>query len=187
MYYTVLIILEKNLNIPKKYLQNKKKERLIISAKKLFYENGVNNTTLANIAYLADIPLGNVYYYFKSKESIVLSVIEYKREEIRNQFKDINKIESAKERLKYFVYLETKGHSNIIKYGDTIGSLSQELCKKDDTISNSLANLMKEIVNWCKAQFQELVSKNKSSRYAIILISNIQGLNLLSFIFKNEN
>lgn len=175
------------MKIPKKYKQSEKKLRLIESAKKLFYENGVNNTTLANIACLADIPLGNVYYYFKSKDSIILSVIEYKRKEIINQFKELNNIKNVKERLKYFIYIETKGYSNIIKYGDRIGSLSQELCKKHDAVSNSLANLMKEVINWCKKQFELLGKKEKSTRYAIILVSNIQGLNLLNFIFKNKN
>lgn len=175
------------MKIPKKYKVNEKKIRLIESAKKLFYENGVNNTTLASIAHLADIPLGNVYYYFKSKDSIVLSVIEYTREEIRNQFYEINNIKNVKERLKYFIKMETNSDSSIVKYGDKIGSLSQELCKKNNVISNSIANVMKEIIDWCKSQFEELGKKDKSTRYAIILISNIQGINLLNFIFKNKD
>ena len=175
------------MKIPKKYKVNEKKIRLIESAKKLFYENGVNNTTLASIAHLADIPLGNVYYYFKSKDSIVLSVIEYTREEIRKQFYEINNIKNAKERLKYFIKVETNGDNGIVKYGDKIGSLSQELCKKNNIISSSVANVMKEIIEWCKNQFEKLGKKDKSTRYAIILISNIQGINLLNFIFKNED
>lgn len=175
------------MNIPKKYQQSKKKIRLIKSAQKLFYENGVSNTTLANIASLADIPLGNIYYYFKSKESIILSVIDYKKIEIKKQLNEINNIKSAKDRLKYFIYLETKGHSSIIKYGDMLGSLSQELCKKDNTVSNAMANLMHEIITWNKKQFEILDKKDKSIRYAIILVSNIQGLNLLNFIFKNKS
>lgn len=179
--------MERKLKIPKKYQNNEKKNRLIISAKKLFYENGVNCTTLAGIAHTAEIPLGNVYYYFKSKESIILSVIEHIRISTKEQLEEINKITHPEDRLKYFIYLETKKNSNIVKYGNMIGNLSQELCKKNNTISLSLANLMKEVIEWCQKQFDSLGKKEKSTRYAIILICNIQGLNLISFIFKNKD
>lgn len=172
--------------VPKKYNISHKKLRLIESAKKLFYEQGVNNTTLASIAYLADVPLGNVYYYFKSKESIVLSVIEYQRNEIKKHLNEINNVQNAKKRLKIFIYREIKNNKNVIQYGDKVGSLCQELCKRNDKISKSIANIMKEIINWCKKQFENLNKKEKSTRYAIILISNIQGLNLLNFTFKNK-
>ena len=66
--------------------RNDKRGRLVTAADKLFHEQGVSTTTLANIAQLADVPLGNVYYYFKSKESIVLAVIDYRRKLIQQQF-----------------------------------------------------------------------------------------------------
>ena len=173
------------MQIPKKYISNQKKNRLIKSAKKLFYENGVSDTTLANIASLAEIPLGNVYYYFKSKDSIILSVIEFEKKLIKERLKNISKIRNVKDRLKYFIYIETKGHSSIVKYGDEVGSLAQALCKKNNAISRSVANLMKDVINWCIEQFNLLDKGNKSTRYAIILVANIQGLNLLNSVFKN--
>ena len=47
--------------------RNDKRERLIEAADKLIYEQTFHTTTLADIAKLADVPLGNVYYYFKTK------------------------------------------------------------------------------------------------------------------------
>src|SRR3984893_662604 len=54
----------------------RKRERLVSAASDLLYEQGVENTTLADIAHAADVPLGNVYYYFKTKDEIVSAVIE---------------------------------------------------------------------------------------------------------------
>ena len=48
--------------------RNDKRERLVQAADKLIYEQTFHTTTLANIAKLAEVPLGNVYYYFKTKE-----------------------------------------------------------------------------------------------------------------------
>ena len=44
-----------------------KRERLIAAAAQRIYEQGVEKTTLADIAAAAGVPLGNVYYYFKTK------------------------------------------------------------------------------------------------------------------------
>jgi TetR/AcrR family transcriptional repressor of nem operon len=43
-----------------------KRERLVAAATKMLHEQGVEKTTLADTAAAADVPLGNVYYYFKT-------------------------------------------------------------------------------------------------------------------------
>ena len=53
-----------------------KRERLVNSADTLILRQGFKQTTLADIADDSGVPLGNVYYYFKSKEDIGMSVIE---------------------------------------------------------------------------------------------------------------
>ena len=53
-----------------------KRERLIAAACQRVYEQGVEKTTLADIAQAAGVPLGNVYYYFKTKDDIVRAVVE---------------------------------------------------------------------------------------------------------------
>ena len=49
-----------------------KRERLVAAARQLLYEHGVEKTTLADIAAAADVPVGNVYYYFKTKDAMVV-------------------------------------------------------------------------------------------------------------------
>jgi TetR/AcrR family transcriptional repressor of nem operon len=56
--------------------QGGKRERLIAAAAETFYAAGVEKTTLADIAAAAGIPLGNVYYYFKTKDALVQAVVE---------------------------------------------------------------------------------------------------------------
>jgi AcrR family transcriptional regulator len=61
-----------------------KRERLIAAACDLFYRQGIAGTTLAHIAEAAEVPLGNMYYYFKTKDDIVAAVVEARTEEIRS-------------------------------------------------------------------------------------------------------
>ncbi len=40
------------------------------------YRQGATATTLADIAQAADVPLGNVYYYFKTKDDLIRAVVQ---------------------------------------------------------------------------------------------------------------
>ncbi len=53
-----------------------KRQRLAAAASQLLHQQGVEKTTLADIAQAADVPVGNVYYYFKTKDDIIAAVIE---------------------------------------------------------------------------------------------------------------
>ena len=59
-----------------------KRDRLIDAALRLFYEHGIERTTIADIAAAANVPPGNVYYYFKTKEDIVDAVVSARVTEI---------------------------------------------------------------------------------------------------------
>jgi hypothetical protein len=44
---------------------------LVEAASRLFYQQGFEHTSLADIAAAAEVPLGNVYYYFKAREELL--------------------------------------------------------------------------------------------------------------------
>jgi AcrR family transcriptional regulator len=52
---------------------------LVAAARELVYRQGVERTTLADIAQVADVRLGNVYYYFKTQDDIVAAVVQAQR------------------------------------------------------------------------------------------------------------
>ena len=49
--------------------------RLLQAAEKTTYLYGFGNASLADIAKEARIPLGNVYYYFKTKDKIGNAIV----------------------------------------------------------------------------------------------------------------
>jgi AcrR family transcriptional regulator len=161
-----------------------KRSRLIEAANDLFHQQGVNITTLANIAALAEVPLGNVYYYFKSKESIVLTVIEQRRKAIQQLFASWNTLFSApKARLKAFIEQSITFNPETMAYGDALGSLCQELGKQGGEIALAAAGLMKEVLNFCETQFKAIHPEQAEVR-ALHLVSSLQGTNLLTLTFK---
>src|ERR1700737_326584 len=53
-----------------------KRQRLVEGARLVLHQQGVEKTTLADIAQAADVPVGNVYYYFKTKDELVQAAID---------------------------------------------------------------------------------------------------------------
>src|SRR5438105_2870341 len=56
------------------------RERLIDTARQLFWDNGYTNTGIAQILKQADAGSGSLYYFFPTKEDLLLAVLDwYKR------------------------------------------------------------------------------------------------------------
>lgn len=51
-----------------------RRDALVQSAAGLFWTNGYGATSLADVAARANVPLGNLYYYFKTKADLALGV-----------------------------------------------------------------------------------------------------------------
>lgn len=57
--------------------RRRSRERLLRSAVDVISENGIDATTISDIAERADVGLGTVYYYFKSKDDLARAVMEW--------------------------------------------------------------------------------------------------------------
>jgi len=164
-----------------------KRTRLVEAADSLFHKQGVSTTTLAHIAALADVPLGNVYYYFKSKESIILAVLNKRRQLVQNQLNDWNLITDVKERLLAFINQTATLTDENLNYGDALGCLCQELSKQGGELATAASSVLQEVVDWCEKQFSALGQGEKSYSYAINTVSSLQGISLLILTLKNTD
>src|SRR5437588_8034566 len=80
-----------------------KHERLVAGARRLFHEQGVETTTIADIAQAADVPLGNVYYYFKTKDELIEAAIDSHARDVRMLLKSLERHRTPQARLKGLV------------------------------------------------------------------------------------
>ena len=162
-----------------------KRVRLIKGAKVLMHRQGFNLTTLADIAEEAGVPLGNVYYYFKTKEAIGEAVIENRASEIAEYLQRLEENSDPLERLLSMLEFGTEELELIARYGCPIGGLCQELGKQGGTLADQAAKLLDDMINWAEVQFRALGLGEKSSDYALSLISSVQGILLLTHTFKD--
>lgn len=166
-----------------------KRERLVEAAKKLMFQQGFNVTTLADIAQEADVPLGNVYYYFKTKESIGEAVITHCMTELSTRLNECNTESNAVDRLCKYLDQELQNQEWTLQYGDNTGTLAQELAKDSaSSLDNTCAKLMTQSVAWMQQQFQEAGCDEASAKHkAHELMASLQGVNLLALTLKDRS
>jgi TetR/AcrR family transcriptional repressor of nem operon len=51
----------------------------------LIQRQGIEKTTIADIARAADVPVGNVYYYFKTKDDLIEAAIAGHTHDVRSR------------------------------------------------------------------------------------------------------
>ena len=60
------------------------------AARTALHRQGVEKTTLADIATVADVPVGNVYYYFKTKDDLVEAAIDSQMRDIEEPLRSLD-------------------------------------------------------------------------------------------------
>jgi TetR/AcrR family transcriptional regulator, transcriptional repressor for nem operon len=157
-----------------------KRVRLIQSALALVYRHGFEETRLADIAAEANVPPGNVYYYFKTKEELGAAIIEERLSQIKVLQQKLDEMDSAQERLCAFVQMTFNNREMLARGGCPIGSLCTELHKDPGRLAEQSTALFEQILKWLKAQFAEIGEPADSHGLAVHLLSALQGIAVLS-------
>lgn len=163
-----------------------KRDRLIESAALLFHHNGLNATSLADIAKHADIPIGNVYYYFKTKEELALAAVAKRKEQFSAAYALLEEhIDDPRQRLiESMLYFE-KVRDEYTKYGCPVGKIIVDADVEKDPVVQMAAQVFEEFVGWAERQFRSLGHGNDARRYATSLMSGIQGAAIMAKAMRN--
>jgi AcrR family transcriptional regulator len=165
-------------------LKGDKRERLVEGARTLFHEQGVHRTTLAEIADRARVPVGNVYYYFKTKDDLVEAVIDSYEERAAALIESFELSKTPQARLKALVRNWLDMREIVAQHGCPMGTLCAELDKIDSGIDRDAADVMKTIIQWAEGQFRQL-GRRDARDLALALFSGIQGAALLANAFAD--
>ncbi|MEE1825301.1 TetR/AcrR family transcriptional regulator [Streptomyces sp. BE20] len=156
-----------------------KRERLAAAAAQVLHEKGVEQTTLADIARAADVPVGNVYYYFKTKNELVEAAISAHAQGLRAVIDTLDALPGPRERLKALLSGWVEQRELTALYGCPTGSLASELDKRADGLDESVAEVMRQLIDWAEVQF-EAMGRDDSRELAVALVAAYQGISLLT-------
>jgi len=156
-----------------------KRERLLEAAKVLIYRQGLAQTSLADIAEESGVPLGNVYYYFKTKDEIATAVVEDYKNGVVETLRQLDERETdPKERLVWFIKRVAAHKDEIAERGCRVGSLCQELNKDERPLSSKADDIIAAEIKWATAQFK-LIGRKDAADLAVQMVATLQGISLL--------
>jgi AcrR family transcriptional regulator len=160
--------------------------RLLRAAEKTTYRYGFGNTTIADIAKEARIPLGNVYYYFKTKDEIGDAIVDLRVSRFRKLLQEFDKAGSPKERLCAFVQIKIKNREELARSGCPVGTLCSELRKLGGAAAGKSKILFAMALDWMETQFREIGKGLDSHGLAVHLLSGTQGVSVLAHTFHDS-
>ena len=161
-----------------------KRERLVAGARQVIYQQGVETTTIADIAQAADVPVGNVYYYFKTKDELVAAAIDGHAQDVHAVLRSLERHRTPQARLKALVRELMSQREQVADYGCPLGSLCSELDKRADGLGRSCSDLLRLPVDWAEQQFRTM-GRRDARDLAVALIAAYQGIALLTNTFRD--
>lgn len=150
------------------------------AAADVLHRQGVERTTIADIADAADVPVGNVYYYFKSKDELVQAALAEHAGHLAELTGELDRLPDPLDRLKALVAAWVGQRDLAARYGCPTGTLAAELDKRGEGgIDVEAGNVIRLLLTWVERQFRELGQPDPGD-LAVTLVGAYQGMSLLA-------
>lgn len=164
-----------------------KRDRLIDSAATLFHKQGMISTSLADIAKHAEIPIGNVYYYFKTKDELALAALEKRRRALEEIYLHLDEsFADPRARLIEVVRFFDRVKDEYTRFGCPIYRMVVDGGEVDrESVANAGAQIYNTFVEWAEKQFRLLGHNEDARKYAMSLLAGIQGGATMAKAFVN--
>ncbi|NMM45348.1 TetR/AcrR family transcriptional regulator [Rhodospirillaceae bacterium KN72] len=167
--------------------RNATRDQIIDAADRLFYEQGFEQTSFADISAAVGIARGNISYHFKTKDEILDAVIQ-KRLMDRQEMLDMWEADGAtpEARIRNFIRILIVNQSKIMLYGCPIGTLSTELAKLNHPAQGQANALFTLFRDWLKRQFALMGRTADADTLAMQLLARSQGVATLATAFRDK-
>jgi TetR/AcrR family transcriptional repressor of nem operon len=155
-----------------------KRDRLVHAAAECFREGGIRATTIKIIAARAEVPIGNVYYYFKTKEDFASAVVASLAE---SQASEQGRLDEMDPREALYVYVKSAlaSPATLSRHGGGLESLVCDLARESSSELERARALLaeeEEFVRRCFARVEEQSeSPDRSRRLAQWLVTLVRG------------
>lgn len=163
------------------------RDRIIDKADQLFYEQGFEHTSFAQIAEALGISRGNFYYHFKTKDEILDAVINHRIVRTSSMLEHWElEGDMPSDRIRSFINIVVVNRAKIKRYGCPVGTLCTELAKMDHPARNNANELYTLFRVWLRRQFEQLGRSDDADELAMHLLAFSQGIAALASAFQDE-
>jgi len=163
------------------------RDHIVESADQLFYQQGFDHTSFADIASVVKISRGNFYYHFKSKDEILDAVINLR---IADTTKMLGlwdeKSATPADRIRSFIDILVTNRADIKQYGCPVGTLVSELAKLDHVAKADASKVFSLFRGWLRRQFLQLGCREDADALAMHLLARSQGVATMVAAFQDD-
>ncbi|MCU7904401.1 MAG: TetR/AcrR family transcriptional regulator [Candidatus Thiodiazotropha sp. (ex Epidulcina cf. delphinae)] len=161
--------------------------RIIAAADELFYQQGYENTSFSDIADVVGISRGNFYYHFKSKDEILDAVIDARITRFKEMLNEWDKkTTDPKQRLHYYIDMQSRNQEKIISHGCPVGSLCTELAKIRHFMLVDANKMFTVFRDWLTTQLELVGVKKNAKQLSMHLLARGQGIATVSNAFEDK-
>ncbi|MFF7985385.1 TetR/AcrR family transcriptional regulator [Streptomyces sp. NPDC007901] len=163
------------------------------AAARVLHEQGVERTTLADIAREAEVPVGNVYYYFKTKDELVRAALAEHSAHLDELTGRLDELADPRDRIKGLIAAWVEQRDVAARSGCPTGTLAAELGKRaDGTLDAEAGAVIRRLLEWAAAQFRELDLSDQGpgtgpDDLALTLVAGYQGMSLLAHALRDPD
>lgn len=152
------------------------RSRLVNAAAELFWRSGYDGTSLADIAAEAGVPIGNVYYYFRSKAALADAVAGLMESETRAALSAINAAHPGEQqRLAALLALFSSSNAARTERGCPIARASRDFRNDAPLAAERAGRIFNRICDWLTGQLQATLSPEEARRLASQWLMTWQG------------
>lgn len=166
---------------------SQKRRRLTSAAARVLHEQGIERTTLGDIARAADVPVGNVYYYFKTKDELVRAALSEHSTHLDELTARLDELPDPRDRLAALIEAWIDQRDIAARYGCPTGTLAVELDKRGDGILDAEAGaVIRRLLDWAARQFRALGLPDPDD-LALGFVAAYQGMSLLANALRDPD
>ncbi|TQV86546.1 TetR/AcrR family transcriptional regulator [Aliikangiella coralliicola] len=163
------------------------KDIIVEIADQLFYQQGYQHTSFADISNEVGISRGNFYHHFKSKDDILDAVIQRRLANTEKMLNDWQEDEQTSlEQIRCFINILIMNRAKIKLYGCPVGTLTTELAKLDHPSLIDANKVFSLFADWLEKRFLDLGQKENAKELALHLLARSQGIATIASAFQDE-
>lgn len=159
---------------------------IVEAADDLFYRQGFEHTSFADISSRVNISRGNLYHHFKTKDDILNAVIKVRLDKTQHKLMEWDEQAiTPQDRIKSYIKILLTNWSMIKDYGCPVGTLCTELAKLNHASKTEANKVFTLFRVWLKTQFIQLGHKQDADTLAMHVLSWSQGVATLGNAFDD--
>jgi TetR/AcrR family transcriptional regulator, transcriptional repressor for nem operon len=163
------------------------REHIVEAADRLFYRQGYERTSFADIAGAVEISRGNFYYHFKAKDEILDAVIAQRLADTQRMLGGWERAgQHPGDRIRSFIQMLVANRAPIQRFGCPVGTLCTELAKLNHGSRAEANRLLSLFRTWLREQFVLLGREAEADRLAMHLLGWSQGVASVANAFQDE-